>query len=312
MHIVKRVILLAVIFVLYLTLPALAGIEVVVVQSSRAIPYQEALQGFVRAVEETALASGPKSVQPIEASTFVLAEEHDTEALTRQILAIKPRLLVAIGHDALSYARQFLDIPVVYLMVSSPQSLVKDQDNVLGVGLDVLPEIQLARIKAVFPEAKRIGVVFDPHRSKDFIRRASVYAQANGLVLETRPAETSRAVPGFISAMAGAIDVLWMIPDLTVVTPETVEHMLIFSLERRVPLVTFAAKYVGLGASMAVVGDDFAMGEEAGALVKQILAGVDLRRVLIKPDQTVKTLVNVKVLQKLGVPFRNGAGMERN
>ena len=48
--------------------------------------------------------------------------------------------------------------------------------------------------------------------------------------------------------MQGKIDILWMLPDATVVTDETVELLLRFSFQHDVPMFSFSKKYVEVGA----------------------------------------------------------------
>ena len=79
-----------------------------------------------------------------------------------------------------------------------------------------------------------------------------------------------------IQDMKGKIDVFWMLPDLTVITPETIEFMLLFSLENKIPVFAFSEKYVELGAFMSIGVDAFDIGIQAGEMAEKILSGGDL------------------------------------
>ncbi len=91
-----------------------------------------------------------------------------------------------------------------------------------------------------------------------------------------------------------------MLPDPTVTTPNTVEAMLHFSLDNQIPLLTFADKYIDMGATVAVTFDVYDMGVQAGRMA---------RKVLQAPGQTVPAesparlnlRVNTRVAAKIGV-----------
>jgi putative ABC transport system substrate-binding protein len=87
---------------------------------------------------------------------------------------------------------------------------------------------------------------------------------------------------------------------LTVIIPETVEAMLLFSLENKIPLVSFSEKYVEMGALMSIGVDAFDMGMQAGEMAQRILSGgtvnvhhTDARKAVIS--------INSKVAKKLGI-----------
>jgi len=61
-----------------------------------------------------------------------------------------------------------------------------------------------------------------------------------------------------------------------VITPETIEIMLLFSFENHIPVLTFSEKYVELGALMSIGIDAFDMGCQAGEMANQILKGSDV------------------------------------
>ena len=93
-----------------------------------------------------------------------------------------------------------------------------------------------------------------------------------------------------------------MLPDITVVTPETVESMLLFSMENNIPILAFSEKYLELGAMLAIGIDPFDIGSQAGEMAQNIFAGgnnkkedrhIDARKALVS--------VNLGIARKLGI-----------
>ena len=92
-----------------------------------------------------------------------------------------------------------------------------------------------------------------------------------------------------------------MIPDATVVTPETFEFLLLFSQQNRMPIVTFAGKYVDTGALVSLDIDGFDLGKQAGEMANSILDGTRVSDIPNTEARKAVLKVNRKVAKKLGI-----------
>lgn len=255
-------------------------------QSLRVKPYNEALAGF-------------RSICSAEAQRFVLAETSRSEIL-RRIGEDKPSMILAIGGDALNTVRGIADVPIVYLMVPVQQLPTADEGNITGVSITIAPERQLSLLRKALPSVNRIGVIYDPSKSGLFFRKARAFAKGDGLELVGREARSQKEIPSLLQSMRGSIDVFWMLPDTTVVTPETVQYFLLFSLDSRIPVVSFSEKYVEQGALLSFDIDHVDLGRQAGEMARRILAGSPAARIPAASPREVRLTVNSKVARKLG------------
>ncbi|HWI40041.1 MAG TPA: ABC transporter substrate-binding protein, partial [Verrucomicrobiae bacterium] len=96
--------------------------EVVVVQSLRVRPYEDAVEGF-RTSSGTAIHK-----------TLIVEETPDVAARVR---AMKPDLVFAVGGEALRRLADLADVPVVYAMVLNPRKIVADAPNVTGISMNI-------------------------------------------------------------------------------------------------------------------------------------------------------------------------------
>ena len=272
---------------------ARAAQEIAVVQSIGIQPYQEALNGF-------------KSVVDNNIRQFVISEMGGTAVLDR-INELRPRMVLAIGIDALTQVRAISDIPVVYLMVLNPPAALAGKKNVYGVRMSIPQEKQLDALFSVLPATKAIGLLYNPDRTGDLVEKAAENAKKTGTRLVAKAARDPRDVPKLIRELKGQIDVFLMLPDLTVVTPETVEALLLFSLENKIPLVSFSEKYVEMGALMSIGVDAFDMGVQAGEMAEKILSGrdtggarqIDARRAIISINRKVSKTLGISIDEKI-------------
>jgi putative ABC transport system substrate-binding protein len=284
---VTRNILSIVLFLMLLQGVAEAEQEIAALQSIKVAPYEQAVEGV-------------KSVCGAKMKRIVISELKGAD-VAEQIFRIKPDMVLAIGMAALSKVKVIKDIPVVYLMVLNPQSILSEEENITGVSMNMPQEKQLRILREALPEVKRIGILYDPERTGPFVRSAQDAARRIGIKLVAMEVHSPREVPSSLNAMRGEIDIFWMLPDLTVITPETVEIFLMLSLEDNIPILTFSEKYVELGALLSIGIDAFDIGRQAGEMANAILSGKDVEG--IKPVYAKKAVisVNLKVARKLGI-----------
>jgi len=264
-----------------------AAQEIVAVQSIRVAPYEKAIEGF-------------KSFCDAKIKRLVISELEGTDVVEK-INEIRPDMVLAIGIDALSVVRRIENIPVIYLMVLNPRSILSGEKNITGVSMNIPQERQIRVFLEALPDLKAIGFLYDPDRTGYLAENAREAARDIGINLIAKEVHRSNDVPLLIKDMKGKIDAFWMLPDLTVITPETVEYLLLFSLENTIPILTFAEKYVELGALMSVGIDAFDMGRQAGEMAEKILSGRHEKNIQRVDARKAVISINLKVARKLRI-----------
>ncbi len=266
----------------------MADSTVVVVQSALLPPYEQVLSGF-------------RMTCPSRIQRIVLADQ--TEDVVDRIRKAHPDLLLAIGSEGLRTISHIRDIPIVYTMVLKlPPDLV-GRNNISGVNLSISPETQIHTLTQVLPDVEHIGLIYDPYRTGSMVEDAQRVCNRLDIRLLSQATASASRVPSLLRKMAGRIDVFWMLPDLTVVTPDTSEHIILFCIEHRIPVLTFSEKYVDMGAFMAVGIDPNDIGKQGGDLAHRILSEnpalargphlVDVRKGL--------THINFDIAKRLGI-----------
>lgn len=265
--------------------------KIVAVQSVRIKPYAEAIEGF-------------KSVTGSEVKRIVISEL-DGEDVVKIINSLRPDMVLAIGVDALQRVKGIKNIPVVYLMVLNPISIISGEKNICGVSMNIPPEKQLNLFLNALPHVKNIGLLYDPDRTGYIVKDAMIAAGKMNINLIAKEIQNPRDVPSELLGMRKNIDLFWMLPDLTLITPETIEFLLLFSLENKIPVLTFSDKYVELGALMSISIEPLDIGRQAGEIANAILSGRDLEN--IKKVDARKSLIsiNINIARKLKIDINN-------
>jgi putative ABC transport system substrate-binding protein len=264
-----------------------AGSLVMAVQSVDVPPYNEALEGF-------------QSACRAETKKLVISRS-PPEQVVRDLEREKPDLVLAIGLDALNTVKAQKQVPIVYIMVLYPQAISSNAPNITGVSMNIPEERQLALIRSVLPLAKRLFVMYDPDKTGKFVERGRTEAQKLGIQLLAQSIKSPQEVPTTLTDLSITPDAIWLLPDITIIRPETLEFIFQFSLTRKIPVICFSKKYLGLGAFMAIGMDLKDMGRQAGEMANRLLSGKSIRQV--PPEEARKAVVTVNrtIGEKLGI-----------
>ncbi len=291
--------LLALLITLLSPLSPAWAFEVTVVQSSMAKPYQEVHNSFSQELRHRLPRSGLKAIASFQENSIYLTKDDQPKVTRSLVLSQSPDLIVAIGQQALAVVSPITTIPIITLLVAVPERVSGPQDNILNCPLTTRPGQALKEILQRLPKIKRIGVVYDPSRSGSKIK--AIKKACPDLLFIERPISNSRYVIKETESLAGKIDLLLMVPDITAVTPLTESTYILFSLQQRVPLVGFTAQHLKRGATFAYVFDFASMGNQAAALASKLKKGTPLTRLKTPDYAASRLLTNEIVAKKLGL-----------
>jgi len=264
--------------------PSLAmAYDVLVVQSKHDPAYEEVLRGFRAAFRHT--------------ERVVVLSDYAEVDVFRIVREERPGLVLALGDSALTAAKKVRQTPVIAVMSLSITNPNVAQPNLTGIGMYIHPENYMDIFRKL--KVRRIGVIYNPARSGWYLRQARQPAKQAGVELILREVHNPKETLSKLSGLAGQVDALWMLPDTVAVTRETAEAYFNFSQEQRVPVVSFASAYLGLGAAAVLEIRRIELGRQAGAMAVSLLKSLAGTDEIDYPDKVViKT--NQSVLKNLG------------
>jgi len=288
----KRAIFLIFCVLLLLCSPAVSNAsEILVIKSADIKPYNESLEGFRDSCDCSA--------------TEIARSDSWQQDLSKALAVSRPDAVLAIGVDALKTAQSVKDIPVIYLMVPYLPPFASSQKNISGVSMNISAEKYLDMMADVFPNAKRIGLIYDPENSGAIVKEALQIADEKHMEIIARKAYKPGEVPPIIDNMKNRIDILWMLPDTTIVNSAVFNYMLLFSFQNEVPVVTFTKKYVEMGALAGLTVVPFDMGAQAGELVKKLLKKSSADSSIRVNARKAVLTINSKVARKMRIKIKS-------
>lgn len=269
-----------------------AGMEIAVLKSSDLKAYTEAVEGF-------------KTTAPSGATYIEYDLRGDLERgrqLARKIRASDSALVVAVGLKAALAAKlEIVDVPVLYMMILDPLKHRLNADNMTGVLLEIPTDRQFKIMRTFLPTLRRIGMMYDPDKTAPKLKEAESRASAYEFQLQGFPVENEKDVPQQLRALLSESEVLWLIPDSTVLTDESIRFILESAVAKQVPVVGFSSEFTRLGALLSMSIDYSEVGREAGVLARRILNGEQPSRLKPVSVQRIRITLNQKTARYLGV-----------
>jgi len=266
----------------------LHAFEVTIVKDTDIKAYEDAIQGFTSACG---------------CSTREIDLSDKDDGLEKAVKA-HPDAFFVVGTEAFRKAEAIKNFPVIYTMVMPSETADPLGSNVSGVSMDISPETYLSAMTKLFPGVRRIGVLSDPEQTGPFVREAEAVARARGITLVVKTIRDPQEAPALLAQLRGKIDVLWMLPDSTLINSESVEYLMLFSFQNNVPVFSFSKQYVDRGAVAALSITPYDLGVQAGNIARLLSQGGKgpLRVYAENPHLSV----NRKVAAKIGVRIGNG------
>jgi putative ABC transport system substrate-binding protein len=271
-----------------------AATDIAILQSSDIAAYREAIVGL-------------KAMGPIGAIYTEYDVQGDLELgkkLARKLRASNASLVVAVGLKAALAAKlEIVDIPIVYMMILDPLKHQLTAANMTGTLLEVPIDRQLKILRTFLPTLHRLGTLYDPAKTSSRVKDAAGQATALDFQLKGLPVESEKDVPQQLRTLLRDVEALWLLPDSTVLTNESVRFILESSLARQIPVIGFSPEFTRLGALLSLSVNYGDVGRETGLLAKRILDGERLLPLNPMPVERLKITVNLKTARFLGITF---------
>lgn len=268
--------------------------DVIVVMSSEADIYREALEGFRETVSHRIV-----GVQNLKDNLTTGRDE-----FKKLRAGLKPEVIFAIGTPALQLvAAENPDIPIVHALVFNPFSaLPSPGKNVTGVAMNPSANQVLSLVKELNPKYRRVGVILDPSRSGELFSQARSAAQKEGLQLVSREIHSPGEIAAALKSLENEIDALWLWPDERFLADDILQRIFLFSFDEKIPVLGLSERHTQTGAVLSLsYASAKDMGRQAAEVANAIVA--EKKPTLpahILPRQ-VKLTVNLKTARKLDV-----------
>ncbi|NWN82393.1 MAG: ABC transporter substrate-binding protein [Halomonas sp.] len=228
--------------------------------------------------------------------------------IARKFAGDRPDLVLAISTPSAQAAASALqdDIPVVFTAVTDPliAKLVTDMEapgaNITGV-VDAPPlKAQLQLIRDMFPEAERLGVIYNPGEANSVSQAEKLNEMAPELDFELVEVTASRTseVMGAARSLAGRADAIYVPVDNTVVS--ALESVLKVGYDADIPVFTGDNSSVERGALASLGFSYYDMGRQTGGMMADILGGEKAGDLSVGTVEKLELILNRDAAEQIG------------
>ena len=222
----------------------------------------------------------------------------DDSEIYSKTLEQHPSAVLALGADSATYAQKhFPDSPQVATMLLN-DSFLQQSTNHKAILLHFPAEIQLRWLSRFLPQAKRIGILYDPAQNSDWVKEAEAAAQGLGLEIIGFEASSAKKLQTGLKFIGKKADALLAIPDQTVYSGKTAKQVLLFTFRNRIPFVGLSTPWVKAGALYALEADYRDLGRQAAEVIRKNLAGASSPEAITYP-QKISYKINKKSIDHL-------------
>jgi ABC-type uncharacterized transport system substrate-binding protein len=271
---------------------------IAIVTSSAVEAYQEALKGLRQELGN-------------EQILVVVNVDQAADSLSATLVTLDPKLIVAIGSVATRATAQAASgTPFIVTMVVQSQrgnSLAgPGSRQAIGmVSLDLAFETVLREIGNLFPDRKRIGIIYSKASSGLDEPSLRSEAERQGFSLNAVNCRGPEDVVEALVSLKHKVDVVWCPPDGSLFNATTVKPLILASLRHQMVITGFSEGFARAGTAAGIYPDYKAVGRQTGFAVRKFL-----RDGLSPGTQTAsdpQVAVNERILRLLGVQWTSPA-----
>ena len=274
-----------------------AGEKIVtVIQSQQISAYDESIKGFEEGCKEKGIS--------INAIYNLKGDIEEGEKVFKNIIKNQPKpdLVLAVGILAATFAKhQYTDIPIIFCMVINHERFNLQGDNITGISSEASIEDQFIVLNEVLGENKNIGVIYDPTKTGKIISDALLVSKNYKFSIIEAKVASENEIASALKNIIKQIDALWIVPDGTVVTKDSMDVIIKSTQKHRIPVFCTSSAITKAGALISVSPDYKYTGIQASQLAKALLDSSKTTSLGVKEPEKLEITINTETAKIINV-----------
>ena len=232
-----------------------------------------------------------------ETSLLDLANNNwSTKTINTQIE--KADLIYCIGSLAYQFVVQKnINKPMVYSGIINSDRLPY-RKNTYGIATELPAGMSLHMYRYIFPEVKKIGIVYNPDQNKEWVQEATATADDIGINVISQQIFDDNHFEDSLSILLAEVDALWIISDSSIASQKNIAHAFYYSQKMAKPIFAYDRFYANLGALLVITADKAGISRQVTYLIDEILRGQTPHQKTSAPAISTHIILNMKVLKQ--------------
>lgn len=235
------------------------------------------------------------------------SEWTEESKIKRLIKAENPEVIYCIGSKAYQTAYKYGKMKNIIFSSIIKWRRLPLGSNTYGVALELPPGMQLMTYRYLFPEIKKIGVLYSKTYSAGWLKRAKEAAREVGMEIIAERVKNSENLESALKKLLPEVDVLWLTSDPIVLSGiKEIKKIFQESDAMKKPVFAYDEVFADFGALLVISADIPTIGGQVAGLVDDIISGETGMEKVQSPAGSHITL-NTKKVEEYGVKLREGA-----
>ncbi len=281
------------------------NVEIGVIQYTAHPALDAARDGFIEQLAELGYKDGENCTIDVKNAQ---SDQSNLKTIAQKFVNDNKDLVLAIATPAAqSMAAETKDIPILVTAVTDPAAsdLVESNEvpnvNVSGTS-DLTPvKEQIALLKKILPDAKKIGIMYCSGEQNSVIQAdmAQEAAKENGLETDVLTVSNTNDVAQVTESAVGKFDALYIPTDNILAS----SMKLVSSISNPAGLPLFVGEQGMVeGGGLASVGINYnELGKLTGKMAADILSGADIKTMPIQYTENPELIINETAASELGI-----------
>lgn len=192
----------------------------------------------------------------------------EPEEIAGEIKNLHPDLIICIGSHALeTLIGKIKETPILFSMIlDHKQFNISKYTNITGVSLDIQPESIFYNYKSAIGEVTKVGVIVSQNYYYKALLIQKKLAQMNIQLLIYK--SSANKVLESYQAIKDKIDVLWMLPDPSVINDNNFLYLAEKTIEDKLPFIVYSENFVKAGGLFSISPNYSTVGSQLAIMVK--------------------------------------------
>ncbi len=239
---------------------AKAKLDVLIINSDASVTkYSEAETAF--------LSQSNLNIQSINAANFLASQ------IPGMLRNYQADYYYCIGTKAYLHAHRFLQGQTVVFSSVMNWKRLPVISNSLGIAQEVPIETQLLMYRYLFPEIKKLGILYSTQLNQEFIAEAKRLAKDVSIEIISARLRSEEDLAFSLNHLLDRVDALWLIADPVVLKNEVaVNKIFKKSYLKRVPVFSYNELFIDLGAILVISEDIPTISLQVNSLIEQMIS----------------------------------------
>ncbi len=262
-------------------------------------------EGFIAGLESEGFKDGDNIKFDIQNAQGDIA---NSQLIAQNFVTQKQDMIFAIGTPAAQSAANSTDeIPVLITAVTDAvqaglvESAEKSGTNVAGTSDAVPIDKQLILMKALLPNVKKVGILYNTSEINSEIQIGQVkeLAAGHGLEIIAAGVNNTNDISQTLQSIIGDIDVLYALTDNVIAS--AMPLITTEALAKNIGVIGAEEAHVAAGALATEGINYYDLGFQTGLMAAKVLKGEDISQMPVSTLEDMELVINEKAVEELAI-----------